>query len=448
MKEDFLPFLPDGIHFCIDSRFRKLKKHNDITIHKGIFTVIHKDKSVELKGTVKFVWLPSIRIFFQGTIIDSKEVRWFNFFSSSIQLKINQTIIGDGFITQRTVGAKCTLSGIIQTIDNSIIENKKVDFIRFLIPNLKELKIGRLRDERAFWTGHVELNYSRVKIDIDQRKDYSSFFDQLKNTGSYAILQWGQIQKEGSKILVKEAFEYLDKLSLFLSFINGRKVSALIRDIYDNDKLIQTDWTPYLCDNYKYTFQWLPHNGRFPINNIWSQFYDLCKDKSDYNAIVSLIHWYTSANGNTGLLEGSIAMAQTAIELLFNWLVFEKLQAVDSKDLERINAASKIRLLWSLIGISENKISLTNEYKNFIKNESDVTTVSQAMSWMRNSIVHGNFKKRSKYDSLSNNLKSETLSIFLWTIECSFLALLRYDGDYINRLGKFEEQEFKYTLKY
>ncbi|MBW0161802.1 MAG: hypothetical protein HYI21_00375 [Sediminibacterium sp. Gen4] len=448
MKEDLLPFLPKGIHYCIESRFSKLKKPNDIIIHKGLFTVIHNNICVQLKGIIKLVWLPSLRISFQGIINSPRETRGINFFDGLIQIKIGQTLLGDGFITQRSIGKHFSLSGLIKYSDFSSIKDKKVDLIRFVIPNLKELMIGKLRDDRGFWSGHVELNDTLVKIQVDQRKDYSKFIDYLRNFGGYAMLHWGQIEKIDSKISIKEAFDYLDKLSLFLSFINGRKVSALIRDIYDKNKLIKTDWTPYQCDNYKNTFQWLPHNHKFPINDIWLRFHALCKDKNDYNAIVSLVHWYTSANSNTGLLEGSIIMAQTAIELLFNWVVFEKLQAVDSKDLDKINAASKIRLIWTLIGINESKISLTDEYKNFINNEPDVSTVSQAMSWMRNSIVHGNFKKRIKYDGLGNNLKSETLSIFLWTIECLFLALLKYDGDYINRLGKFEEQEFKYSLKY
>lgn len=448
MKKDFLPFISKDIHYCIESRFRKLKKHIDIPIHKGVFTIIHNKVSVELEGFIKFVWLPSMRIFFHGTVINNSQAQLTNFFQGNIQLKIGQKILGDGFITQRFVGAGYSLSGLIQSSNISKIEDRDVDFIRFVLPNLNELMIGQLRDERAYWIGHVVLDDSIVKIQIDQRKDYLNYIDYLKNSGGYAILHWGQIEKIDSKITVKEAFNYLDKLSLFLSFINGRKVSALIRDVYEKNKIINTDWTPYSCDNYKYTFQWLPHNDKFPINDIWIRFLALCNDKNDHNAIVSLVHWYTSANGNTGLLDGSIIMAQTAIELLFNWIVFEKLQAVDSKDLDRINAATKIRLLWSHLGISEKNIPISDEYQNFIKVESDINSIAQAVSWMRNSFVHGNFTKRNKYDSLSNKLKSETLSIFLWTIECSFLALLNYDGDYINRLMTFGKQEFKYTLRY
>ena len=43
------------------------------------------------------------------------------------------------------------------------------------------------------------------------------------------------------------------------------------------------------------------------------------KDTEDKNFLTSAIHWYVEANGNRGFSEGSIIMAQTALELLYNY---------------------------------------------------------------------------------------------------------------------------------
>ncbi|MGB4568690.1 MAG: hypothetical protein WBH96_06955, partial [Dysgonamonadaceae bacterium] len=47
--------------------------------------------------------------------------------------------------------------------------------------------------------------------------------------------------------------------------------------------------------------------------------------------------WYVEANSNAGFSEGSIILAQTALELIYNWWIVENKKIILGKDSENIS---------------------------------------------------------------------------------------------------------------
>jgi hypothetical protein len=129
-------------------------------------------------------------------------------------------------------------------------------------------------------------------------------------------------------------------------------------------------------------------------------------------------------------------MAQTALELIYNWLLIEKEKIIVGKDAETISAANKIRLLLSRMKIPyEAPVGLNNLHAYIKKNttKSEPLDAPEIVVQIRNAIVHSQIEKRRKLSVIPVVVKVEALRLCLWYIELSLLNILHYTGKYNNR---------------
>ena len=129
-------------------------------------------------------------------------------------------------------------------------------------------------------------------------------------------------------------------------------------------------------------------------------------------------------------------MAQTALELIYNWWVVEKKQLIIGKDSEMINAASKIRLLLSQIGINSEIPKSFKSLTVFLSEEDSIKDAPDVIVQIRNSIVHSQENKRRKLAKISKDIKYEALQLCVWYIELALLRILDYKGIYFNRCSE------------
>jgi hypothetical protein len=220
---------------------------------------------------------------------------------------------------------------------------------------------------------------------------------------------------------------------MYLSFLNGRRTSALfIQGIYE-EEIIWCDYTNYVVDSYKYVFSWTQEHSTIGLNELWQEFSNLWQDKDDRNFLISAIHWYNEANCNSGYVEGSIIMAQTALELIYNWLLIENKKILIGRDAENISATNKIRLLLSHLNISYDVPSAFGNLKLFINEDQNVIDAPDAVVQIRNAIVHSQEEKRKKLSSIHYKAKYETLKLCIWYVEMALLSILNFDNIYLNR---------------
>src|SRR5690606_27649029 len=133
------------------------------------------------------------------------------------------------------------------------------------------------------------------------------------------------------------------------SFLGGKRVSPFFITAKRGEERIWTDYSNYSQDSYNSHMSWLPQKFDDKIGALWTQFYRLCQDTYDRDTLYLVIHWYLSANKNSGGLEGAIILLQNAFELLFRWIVVEQKNMVSPDGGDTLRASDKIRMLLYLI---------------------------------------------------------------------------------------------------
>ena len=412
----------------------KMENPNDIiVIYEGTFQLIAGDVIIKVKGSLTFEWFPSIGTRFTGNVIvdEDKEKRSVQF--RVYDLIIDGLTIGKCFVSVIISSEQLYIEGAMKGITVTGDKTVAVQKVTFAIANLKEFYGITVQTESGYINGRLLLDSEEYSIIIDKRTDYSERYFLLRNKGGYLTLYTGEITSKKGAVTQSNIHEQLILLSSFLNFLNGRRCSPIFRTGVFEDDIIWCDYTAYHVDQFKFVKSWAP-SDKSSFNSIWDEFRKLWKDKNNQQFLNDAIHWYTEANNQSGLVDGAIIMAQTALELIYNWLLVEQKRFIIGKDAENISAANKIRLLISLLKISNDVPPSLKELNKYVNEAGDeVQDAPDAFVQIRNALVHSQATKRKKVAEMDDMLKYEALQLGLWFIELSLLYILNYKGKYINR---------------
>ena len=145
--------------------------------------------------------------------------------------------------------------------------------------------------------------------------------------------------------------------------------------------------------------------------------------------MISAVYWYVEANGHAGLVDGSIIMIQTGLELIYNWLLIEQKKLIIGDDAANITSANKIRILLSEIAVSPG--FFPDQYID-LKN-ADTIDAPDALVKIRNALAHGQEKKRMALLKIPSLTKVHALHLGIWYVELSLLKILGFNGLYKRR---------------
>lgn len=427
--------LPD----IIDSEIIMNKPNESINIYKGNYLIKNDSSEITIKGTIKYDWYPNSGTHFYGELTDNKDEFTKLSLSARIRVLIDGLEFGEGFITRKSYGDThdiINIEGIIsgQSVlgDKSIHVNK----LKFTIPNFRHFHgrgVKRIVDKNiSSLSNRMIFEDDNYIITIDKNFDFEERKNLLDINGGYFILYAGELKNKKGAISIPAAQDICECLNIFLTFLNGRRISVLfIQGIYEND-VIWSDYSSYFVDNYKPVFSWPSYANVDCIEKLWNKFIILWKDKENRNFIKSLVHWYVEANSQSGAIEGSIIMAQTGLELIYNWWIIENKKLIMGNDSANISASNKVRLILSQLKIDPSVFpSLTNltEYCN----KESIIDGPEVIVQIRNAIVHSQVEKRKKLSEIPDLAKYEALQLSIWYIEMSLLRILDFDDKYLNR---------------
>ncbi|RNI27902.1 hypothetical protein EFA69_17585 [Rufibacter immobilis] len=411
--------------------------NENIPFYKGSFQIKGDGMEVTIDGEINFHWFPNIVLRFTGTPHEDF-ANLFNLFSSNTasHLYINDHKVGLCQITSLSSFTSGIISGKAFLGDKSISVSK----INFSIPNFLDIHgslTKRITPEKAHVTSsRITLENNDYLFIIDKCYNYNDTKDLLKTNGGYILQYSGELTSKKGNINLEEARKAFSCLNKFLTFLNGRRTSALfIHGVY-NEETIWSDFTPYLVDQYKSSFRWLPIDSSKKINLIWNRFSLLWQEVNSRDFLSTAIHWYIEVNNNTGFTTGSIVTAQIALELLYNWTIVENKKLLIGKDAENITAANKIRLLISFVGLDYEVPPAFKGLQEFIKNDKNLKDGPDAVVRIRNYIVHSQEDKRKILHLIPNKVLHEALQLSIWYIEMSLLFILGYKGEYHNRCSE------------
>lgn len=423
-----------------------------VNIYKGIFKLSLDNQVVEIEGEVWFDWFPHIDAKFKGIAKPAMtDLIGFTTANEKIDLIINGLTFGKAYITNTSFGDISEISGQMHGLSVKGDKSIPISKIAFSIPNLRDffgLPIELIDDKGGYYSGRNRLILENKDyiITIDKHKDYKNSYELLSASGGYLLLYSGEIQKKSSHITFEELNTLHHCLSTYLSFLNGQRCSPLFLQGIHEDEIVWTDYTGYTSNLFKHVHSWPQKFAIDGLNEMWNEFYELWNNENDKDFLISAIHWYIEGNSNSGYLEGSIVMIQTALELIYNWLIIEKKKLLYGKDGESISAANKIRLLLSQF---HTKIELPKSFENlktYLDSSNDIHDEIDLFVQIRNSIIHSQEEKRKKLSKIPTQVKYEAQQLGLWYLEISLLKILKFAGKYSNRcsekFGPKENEEY------
>lgn len=413
------------------------KPNEKFIIYKGEFVLKYSNSEIEtINGQICFKWFPHIGPIFNGEILNGNQLKSFSH-EEKLELLIDDKVIADCFISNRSIDKNQTVSGGFYNRfvlgDKSLTAQK----FRFSLLNFQDF-LGdniEVKTEKTtkYSRGRIILKNKKFEINIDKDFSYKDKFNLLKEDGGFHILYNGEINFFKDSVNYDQINELMEILGNFLSFVSGKKNRPLFLSAIHQEDILYQDFTGY--HNYAYEFRptWSNRYTTSYLNDLFQNFYKIWKSNCDNKFFLSsIIHWYTEINCNNVYPEGSLILAQTALELLYNWLIIENKKLIIGKDTENISASNKIRLLISQLSISYEVPAKFQRLEKYRK-ESRLPDAVEAIVQIRNAIVHSQEEKRKKLSEIDSMTIYESVQISLWYIELSLLYILKFDDKYFNR---------------
>lgn len=421
----------------LENTFEMTTPNQPIKIFEGDFMIKDEETEFAISGCIRFDWFPFVGGNFEG-YIKSKNPDVFSFLNSVcyFDVIVDDSNVGKGVIASTVFKESIKIKGTFRSdavIGDSSIAVQKV---RFSIPNFTNFSGSNVKkiSESSIQTARnrIMLENGKYAIIIDKCIDQKERYNALDDKGGYLITHIGEIIPKKGSISYQDTQEISNCLGTFLSYVNGRRTSAFFMQGICNEDIIWKDYSNYHVDMHEFLPSWISRNENNEISEIWQKFSDAWTDKDFRDVLDTSIHWYLECSKGSGFVEGSLIMAQTALELLYNWHVVEKKKLLVGKDSENITAANKIRMLISQLGINYEVPIKFVALQNFLKSEKH-NDAPETIVQIRNAIVHSQHEKRKKLRDIDYTAKYEALQLCLWYIELSLLKILNYDGVYSNR---------------
>ncbi len=292
--------------------------------------------------------------------------------------------------------------------------------------------------------GRITLFEKDWEIIIDEasskEKKSSELFNDLKESGGYAITHVGRIKKKDNSIFsAEQAVEIIAILSHFLSFARGLQVPTVLLVGYNiAGEKVYEQWNDTFGNPWKSRDSWLPKQDLREVQTIFPKFVSWWKDWGQPAQIV--LNMYIEANNND-FGDITIILTQSVLEIISRVVFVEKQSVIAKSKHKAFSAAQKISILldeflipgslppFQNASVDDLVQFVTDNPKSNYKNKS-ASEASIVFTNIRNKIVHSSQKNPPSI------VLSNAMSLGLWYVEMVILAMLEYDGVYSNRLRR------------
>ncbi|HLO83661.1 MAG TPA: hypothetical protein VK203_01430 [Nostocaceae cyanobacterium] len=417
--------------------------NENVILYEGEMEIEQDKRIIKGNGSVYLKWFPYPQIEFQLSNSD------FNFLDDNketyLKLPEYQSVV-KVYISRfnQKVSLTETLTKmrgiskepIVISSENELMNIKfhltNFDQVHGCVPSLLIKEDGSLTviDRIVF-----EVEDWRVKIDnIETIKNTLDF---VSDQGGYGITHIGQLERIDNKsFVINEAREFLKALSYFLSFARGFLVSPTLLVGYDqNENVVWQEWNSSNSDPWKAVDSWAWGLKGINLVNAFLGFYKWWKDWGESAQLV--IYWYLQSNKGASGVEGSIILAQAALEILAWFHLVEK-GSISQKDFNQEPfkyTSQKINKLLDECNIP-NTIPLDfTELAQFSQLEGSNNNGPYAFCKIRNNFTHAAPENRQTFFNTPSKALKETWTLGRWYIEMVLLKLFDYNDVYCNRLA-------------
>lgn len=235
-------------------------------------------------------------------------------------------------------------------------------------------------------------------------------------------------REDGSSFTGQQAQEFLEKLSLFLSFCRGRWVAiALTVGLDDSVEKALEQWGTGRISTWREPNSWLDEHHGTCIGELCTEFCSKLNDEAWLDAIRHVVYWFARADTNLVGPDGACILLQAALErLAWHVLVCER-GAISDKGFRDLTAADQIRLMLSVLLIPTEIPGGLSGLRKLGKSKG--LEGPEAFTYIRNRLTHP-----PKQGAVSELLPVyEAYCLAQWYVELAILSACGYNGEYGNR---------------
>ena len=420
-----------------------------IQLYQGSLKITQEGTVYEGNGTVFFEWLPSPDVKFLFSTSNNE---------SLIQLEVGK---GNLNLLEIQAYAEVWISSIPpiyfdhQDRDISGNLNKPVilslgqnlSHILFHLTKFHEFSGMAISTPRQIWRGRLILEAESWYISIDRLENFGDIMKSLKSKGGYAITHVGTLERSDKKpFTTEEADDVLEALHWFLSFSRGFRTSPILLVGYDNSgEKVWEKCTYYTTSPWRSVHSWFADSqDSCSLSKLFPGFLNRWRSTTWNQPIRFAIHWYLESIAQAGAVQGSIVLMQAAFEILAWTLLVEEKAIISQQEFKRLLAAEQLRRLLLQCGVP---LEIPDSLTDLLKASKELNWVdgAQALTEIRNAIVHPNPKKRQKYLNRPFPEQIDAYKLGLWYLELILLNLFEYKGDYFNRIAnkKFYQENIE-----
>lgn len=429
---DSLPaqFLPEP------KLYRAKYPSQPILLYQGLSEILQGEDVIEGSATVRFVWFPHPHARFEFTHFTETEMK-----SDDFTLKLKEPI---------EVKAKAHTSEITHYFgadDRRVISGyfcepviqgrgKELASLVFYLPNFPYFNISNTwgceeEEELEGWLktvfdGQFVFQTEGWRIILATLPDSWDFEQLLQSNGGYGLTHACKLERiDRSPFSVDEARERLKAFSYYLSFARGIWVAPILLSGYDaKGEQVFEEWSDCRADSWENTCSWFSPDST-ELAEAFPGFLHKWQDETWRELVEQSIHWFVESNKQSGGVEAAIVLQQTALEQLTWVLLVEERRNLSSEGFHRLSAADKVRQLLSHSGIG---LEIPDRLTHLIQLSKQLNWVdgSQAITEIRNAIVHPNPKNRHKRNEATTAARYEAWSLGLEYLELVLLKLIDY----------------------
>jgi len=408
-----------------------MKEANElIKIYDGEFTLKKDSKEYPVKGNIFFKWFPNMGVKFKASFTTVTTPNFNE--GGQYEVWVENQLMANIHLYDLNLTETPTCGGGA----NSFIWGEStipVNEVIFAIPNMREYlgeSVKELSEKGVrIQKSRLTLEDKPYKIILDKVDNYKERNEKLEESGGFLITYLGKITKNKGAISLAELHKWHDRFHHFLYFLNGRRIAPMFYTGSFDGQNLWTDYSNYAVDTHKYVNCWSDIMFLNDLPSLWKSYNKLWKEENDRDFLKTAIHWYVEANSQAGKVEGSIILIQTALELIYNWLIVERQKVIIGGDAEGLSAANKIRMIIFQLKIGT-AIPPAFEALAAMLN---VTDGPEAFTRIRNALVHGQEAKRTELRKIDDRAMNQALQLGIWYVELALLFILDYKGKYRNR---------------
>jgi hypothetical protein len=417
-----------------------------VHLYSGKFELVHLGSTFTGDGGIQLDWLPRPRLWFHlyeveddrqiidlfgGATVGKALLRLVDI-SQEVEVVVIKTHILMGRMENRS---DPLISGIINEFNMGCGDN--LQYIMFHVVNFRDYNGVGVRNESTttIWNGRAMIEAGDWRVTLDKRPGGNPLFEELKALSGYAITHIGKLERiDGRPFSVDDADEMREALYRYLSFCSGFWVAPILLVGFDaSGNKVFEQWRSAKIERWRNVSSWFNDMSTNGLTAGFPGFLERWRDETWNEPLLLALHWYGEANMSAGGVEGSVILAQAAFEVLAWTLLVEDKQVLSEDGFQKLPAMDKLRLLISDCGIPLG-IPTSLSHLMAIAGAENWKDGPQALTEIRNALVHSNPKKRRKVLGASAEVRHDASDLSLWYLELVLLRIFGYQGEYADRL--------------